>query len=588
MEPLTWTLVALALVLIGAIVPAISLDVVAVLGLAVLVLGNVLSEAEATRGFGSPTLVTVACMFVLAEALQRTGAARSIGNLVERRAARGERVLLIALLPIVMVLSGFMSNTGVVVLLLPILVAATTKAGRSPSRVLLPLSYASIAGGTLTLVGTTTTLLVDAMLRQLGRPGLGMLDIMPIGAVVCAVTFVYLVLAAPKLLPARVGLVVPLDAEATRQYLTQVLLGPASRLVGRRVADVGEWKEKVRILQVVRGEETFWPPFDDLVLEAHDEVRLKGTPEVIAGLLAQPGVDGPAPGDEQVQGRDLALAEVLVAPGSRLRGMTVRSAGVRDRYGVTVLAVQRRGEHLREHIADLPLAVGDVLLVQGETQSLARLTRSEGDLIALGGTMEAPATLGRAPHAIAIVILALGLAAFDVVPLVIAALLGAVGVILAGCISATQAYRSLNLQVLFVLGALLAFGQAADTSGLAQGVANALIHIGGQFGPRGLLAMLFLATTLLTELVTNAGTAGMMIPIALRVADQANVSHEPFVFAVAIAASCSLLTPVGYQTNLLVFGPGGYRLQDYLRLGLPLTILLLITSTLLLPVFYPF
>ncbi|MCA9314448.1 MAG: SLC13 family permease [Planctomycetes bacterium] len=588
MDPLTWTLIALALVLVGAIVPAISLDVVAVLGLAILVLGGVLSEAEATKGFGSPTLITVACMFVLAEALQRTGAARSIGRLVERRAARGERALLVALLPIVMVLSAFMSNTGVVVLLLPILVAATTKAGRSPSRVLLPLSYASIAGGTLTLVGTTTTLLVDAMLRQLGQPGLGMLDILPIGAVVCVITFVYLVLAGPKVLPARVGLVVPLDTEATRQYLTQVLLGPGSRLVGRRVADVAEWKGRVRLLQVVRGEETFWPPFDDLVLQADDEVRLKGTPEVIAGLLAQPGVDGPALGDERVQGRDLALAEVLVAPGSRLRGMTVRRAGIRDRYGVTVLAVQRRGEHLRERIADLQMAVGDVLLVQGETEALARLTRSEGDLIALGGTLEAPATLGRAPHAIGIVMLALGLAAFGVLPLVVAALLGSLGVILAGCISATQAYRSLNLQVLFVLGTLLAFGQAADQSGLAQGVADGLIRIGGPLGPRGLLAMLFLATSVLTELVTNAGTAGMMIPIAIRVADQAGVSHEPFVFAVAIAASCSLLTPVGYQTNLLVFGPGGYRLQDYLKLGLPLTVMLLIASTLLLPVFYPF
>lgn len=588
MDPLAWTLIALGLVLVGAVIPRLSLDFVAVLALCVLVLGGVLTPDVATGGFGSTTLVTVACMFVLAEALQRTGAARSIGHLVERRAARGERALLVALLPVVMLLSAVMSNTGVVVLLLPIIVASTTRVGASPSRVLLPLSYASIAGGTLTLVGTTTTLLIDGMLRQLGRPGLGMLDIFPIGAVVCVIMFVYLVLAAPRLLPQRVGLVTPLLPEATREYLTQVLVGPHSRLVGRLVGELSEFQGKARLLQIVRGEEMLWPPFDDVVLQADDELRLKSSPDVILALLAERGLDAPAAGDEQVEGRNLGLAEVMVAPGSRLRGSTVRRAAIRDRYGVTVLAVQRRGAHLRDHIADLALQVGDVLLVQGESAALARLGRSEGDLITLGGKLQAPPTLGRAPHAIALVGLVLGLAALGVIPLVVAALLGALAVVLAGCLTASQAYRSLNLQVLLILGALLALGRAADESGLATAIANVLIDVGGRWGPHGLLAMLFLATTLLTELVTNAGTAGMMIPIALRVADQAGLSHEPFVFAVAIAASCSLLSPVGYQTNLLVFGPGGYRLQDYLRLGLPVTLCLLITCTLLLPVFYPF
>ena len=189
---------------------------------------------------------------------------------------------------------------------------------------------------------------------------------------------------------------------------------------------------------------------------------------------------------------------------------------------------------------------------------------------------------------IALTACALGLAALGVLPLVVATLLAAAGVVLAGCITSSQAYRSLNLQVLLILGALLALGRAADESGLATIVADGVLHVGQRFGPRGLLAMLFLATALLTELVTNAGTAGMMIPIALRVADHAHLRHEPFVFAVAIAASCSFLSPVGYQTNLLVFAPGGYRLQDYLRLGAPLTLLLLLACTALLPVFYPF
>ncbi|MDJ0523608.1 MAG: SLC13 family permease, partial [Planctomycetota bacterium] len=295
------TLCAILMVLAGAIVPAVSLDVVAVLAVSLLVLGGVLTPEMAVEGFGSTTVLVVGGMFILAEALQRTGAAQGIGTLVERAAGKGPRVLMIALLPVVMLMSGIMNNTGVVVLLLPLLIAAGQDSGVSPSRLLLPLSYASITGGTLTLVGTTTTLLVDGIVRQTHLPGktdvfyegFGFLEILPMGLAFCAVALLYLVFIGYKLLPNRTGLVMPLSAETTRQYVTEIVVTRNSKLVGRPLSAFPDLLKKMRFLQLVRGEETTWPPFPDEPLQPDDLLLVKGSPEHIVKLLQSRGLEGP-------------------------------------------------------------------------------------------------------------------------------------------------------------------------------------------------------------------------------------------------------------------------------------------------------
>jgi di/tricarboxylate transporter len=599
------TLLAILIVLGGAVLPSVTLDVVAVLALSVLVLGGVLTPQAGLEGFGSTTLVVVAGMFVLAEALQRTGALQRVGGLLEHAASRGHRALMLTMLPVVMLLSGIMNNTAVVLLFLPMLVALGQETRVSPSRLLLPLSYGSITGGTLTLVGTTTTLLVDGIVRQTPNPatghpypGLGFLDILPMGVVFCAIALLYLAFVGPRLLPDRTGLLTPISARSTRQYMTEVVLGPRSQFVGHRLAEDPQLARRLRVLQLVRGEETFWPPFDDVVLRPDDLLLLKGSPADIVKVLDQPGLHGPP--DPEGGGRiarvDLALAEVMVAPRSRLDHQTVRDARVRDRFGVVVLAVLRSGEHLREGLGSLRMRVGDILLVQGEPGSLERLARNERDLVLLGGTPPPSPRRARAPVAVGATAVALALSALGWVPLPIAVLLAAVAVISAGCLTSGQAYRAVDLRIVVVLGCMLGVGAAASRSGLAGLVAERLLALGhgleGGLGPAwanyGVLAMIYLATSLLTEVVTNAGTAAIMVPIALETAERAHVSHRPFVLAVALAASCSFLTPIGYQTNLLVHGPGGYRLRDYLRLGTPLVLVLWITATLLLPLVYPF
>lgn len=593
------TIGAMLIVLLGAIIPALSLDVAAILALGVLVLGGVLSPGEAVQGFGTTTLVVVAGMFVLAEALQRTGAAQGIGRLVERASTRGQRYLMLVLLPVVMLLSGIMNNTGVVVLLLPLLVAACHEIKISPSRVLLPLSYASIVGGTLTLVGTTTTLLVDGIARRrLGDAGgIAFFEILPIGLVFCAIALLYLVVVGPSLLPNRTGLVTAVSSEATRQYMTSVVLGARSRLIGKRLADVPQLMKKMRALQLVRGEETHWPPFQDMPLQEDDVLLVKGTPEAIVKILAEPGLGGTGDAEDQgsVAGVDLALAEVMVAPKSRLDHRTVTEARIRDRFGVVVLAVMRHGEHLRDDLGSLTLRVGDILLVQGEPRSIERLARNERDLVLLGGTPPPVRLAHKAPIAVGATAAALGAAVLGA-PLSTCVMLAAVLVVVAGCITSPRAYRSVDLRILVVLGCMLGVGYAASKTGLAANVADQLVAVGTWLeqglDPRwehyGVLAMIYLTTAILTEVVTNAGTAAIMVPIAIETASRADVSHKPFVFAVALAASCSFLTPVGYQTNLLVYGPGGYRLQDYLKLGTPLVLMLWVLATFLLPFFYPF
>ncbi len=596
MGPQAVTILALAGVLLSATLPAISIDFAALLGLCLLVLTGVLDSREAVAGFGNPTLLTVACMFVLAEALHRTGAANGISNLVDRAGRRGSRTLMLCLLPVVMVLSGVMSNTGVVVLLLPVMLGAAQRLKVSPSRLLLPLSYASITGGTLTLVGTTTTLLVDGILRQQGLPGLGLLDILPMGLVFCVISYAYLVLAGPALLPDRKGLTTPITPGTTREFMTEIVLAPTSRLVGRTLAQAPEFRNRVRVLQLVRGEEMWWPPFQDVTLESGDVLLVKTAPEELVRLMGKRGILGPSGSGEtgRVAGVHMNLAEVMVTPGSSLHGTTVSQAGMRERYGVLVLAVLRRGEHLRQQLGSLKLRAGDVLLVEGEDRQIQRLEHVEQDLIRLGTEPPQAANPRKAPLAVALTMIALLAAAAGLVPLVIAVLLGSILVIATGCLTSAEAYRSVNLRILLILGAMLAFGTAVQETGLANSIATGLVAFGDTYGLHGVLATLYLATLILTELVTNAAAAGIMVPIAISMSARLSETHgmdvryQPFVMAVALAASCSFLTPVGYQTNLLVYGPGGYKLQDYLRLGLPLSLLLWIAAVLVLPLVFPF
>jgi di/tricarboxylate transporter len=590
-DPSVVTLAAVALVLVGAVLPGVGIDLVAVLALGLLVIGGVLTPVEAAQGFGNPALLTVAAMFVVAEALQRTGAIEAVSRFAERNADRGPRHLLLVLLPLVMLLSAVMNNTAIVVVFLPIFLASSRTLGVAPSRLLIPLSYAAIFGGTLTLVGTTTNLLVDGIVRQSGMPGLDLLDFLPMGAIASLLGFAYLVLLGPSWLPDRMGLATLVPRALRSDYLTEVLLGPTSPLVGRRLRDLPELTGRVRFLQIVRGEETVWPPFQDLVLQVDDLLLVKGAPEDIVKLLQQRGLTGPPDpgGAGRVADVRLDLAEVMIAPGSGLNGSTVAAAGFRQRHGVVVLGVLRRGEHLREHLGQITLRVGDILLVQGETENVERLGADDDDLILLGGAPPSAPRRHRAWHAILVTALALGLAATGVVSLMVGALLACVVLVSTGCLASGHAYRAVDIRILLVLGCMLGVGLAVERSGIAHSVAGALVDLGrGHGGHLGVLAAIYLSTMLLTEIVTNAGTAGVMVPIAIEAARLDGVSPMPFVMAVAYAASMSLLTPVGYQTNLLVYGPGGYRFTDYLRFGLPLSLLLALASTLLLPLFFPF
>ena len=423
----------------------------------------------------------------------------------------------------------------------------------SPSRLLLPLSYASIAGGTLTLVGTTTTLLVDGILRKaadspayagMHLEGFAFFDILPMGVIFCVIALVYLVLVGPYLLPNRPGLVTAITPGTTRQYLTEMELSEDSRLVGRRLSEMPDLTSHMRFVQLVRGEETHLPPFHQEVLRPKDMLLIKAAPEEIVHLLQQPGVTGPRAqvGGSRITGVDVSLAEVIIPPGSRLEGNTVEAAHLRDRFGVVVLAVLRRSEHLREHLGAVVLRVGDTLLVQGGIADIERISGFEHDMIRLGGRPPKTANKSKAPLAIAIGALALGAGAAGFVPIVIAVLLASVFLVAGECLTSAQAYRSVNLRIIVVLGCMLSLGTAVKETGLARDIADGLIGLGGG-SALGVLAMMYLATLLVTELVTNVATAGIMIPIALSTAKTLDVSYLPFVMAVTLTLLSPMATP---------------------------------------------
>ena len=383
-----------------------------------------------------------------------------------------------------------------------------------------------------------------------------------------------------RLLPDRPFLGLLTQKGVAVEYVTEVAVSEGGRLAGQTIAEAGErLGEGVRVLQVVRGE-VIRAPLPDVRLEAGDLLLVKGEPEAVLGLRLA------AENDDAVRGVGLTLFEVVVTPGSRWVGRAVRDLGLHDAYDASVFAVQRHGAHLREQLGDLVLQPGDVLLVQGSEASMRRLREASGVLV-VEGVDEIARDTRRAPFAV----LALGvfvvLAVTGVAPIEVAALAAALLAVLTGCLSVRRAYESLGWDVLFVIAGTLALGAACQETGLAARVAHAVVEVAAPYGPRAALAVVLVLTALLTQVMSNNATAAVMTPIAFAMGSELDASDPlPFVMAVAFGANCSFLTPVSYNTNLIVYGPGSYRFADFLRLGLPLTVLFLALAVVLLPVLY--
>jgi di/tricarboxylate transporter len=579
-------------VTVGAVVLFASgrlrIDLVALCILAVLGLTGLVTPGEAISGFANEATITVLAMLILAGGLTRTGATAALGRLIGRVAAGRPWQVLASLTVTAAVLSAFVNNTAVVAVLLPLAVKLGHDRGIPVSRLLIPLSFASMAGGTVTLIGTSTNLLVSALAARQGLAPITMFELSPAGLVFAAVTVAYLLVAGRWLLPGRAARQYT-ERYRLRDYLTELVVGRNSDLVGRRLTDIDLEKNfDVEVLGVIRDGVRTGRGLD-IEVRAGDVLLVRGTVQPLLEVKELPGLSLKPEvmlGDEDLTSEDVVLAEAVLSPTSRLRGRTPRAVFFRQRFNLTILAVQRQGRSLATRLADTPLHVGDTLLLQGRRAHLEELAQDSG-FIVLGEVDAPPPRRRRMWVAVAVMAAVVALAAIGVVPIVLASVAGVAAMVLLGCLTMEEAYESVEWSVIVLLAGVIPLGIALERTGAARLVAEATLAAVGWLGPVTVLSTFYLLASLLTELMSNNATAILLTPIAIAIAAQLDVDPRPFVVAVAFAASASFMTPLGYQTNALVYGPGGYRYTDYLRVGTPLNVMLWGLATLLIPVLWP-
>lgn len=582
------------LVLIGSLILFIlewlPVDVTALLGLSVLVLGEVITPAQGLAGFANPAVITVGAMFVLSEGLSRTGAVSWLTRMLAGAGSESGRSWLVIALVIVLVTSGFINNTAIVVLFIPVMLGLARRKRISPSKLLIPVSYVSILGGTCTLIGTSTNILISSEAQRYGQQPFSMFEFSQVGMIVALVGFVYVLWIAPRLLPERATMMAMTDS-GLRQYVTEVEVLPESSWVGKPLdqTTLGRMKD-LQVLEIIR-DETILAPKPDLILEPGDLALLQGDANALFNV-DQSGQVNVLPALASESGRigtsvDISLTEIVITPNSRFIGETVREAGFRRRYGVSVFAIQRGGRHLRRSIGEVELRIGDALLLQGSQKAFDNLKNAESFLVVKGTDAQLTRTR-RSPLAIIIMAAVIASVTLNLMPVEGAAFIGAVLMVLTRCVSAREAYGAIDISVLMLIIGTLALGKAMDTSGAAKFLVEHLMGVVQALGPHGVLWSLFALTAVLTSVMSNNATAVLLTPLSVQLAVSLGVDPRPMLLGVLFGSSAAYATPVGYQTNTLIFGPGGYFFRDYMRVGLPLTIIVGVISCLLIPVFFPF
>ncbi|MHC3379384.1 SLC13 family permease [Haloarcula sp. H-GB5] len=542
-------------------------------------------------GFASTATITVLAMFILSDGVQRTGIVQILGAKIASLTGDSETKQLGATVGLVAPISGFINNTAAVAILLPMVTDIAHKGKLSPSKLLLPLSYASMFGGMLTLIGTSTNILASQLSAELIGHPFSMFEFTQLGIIVTVIGTVYLLTVGRYLIPSRI----PAEEDLTEEfemgeYLTEVVVREDSPLIGQTVEEALRVSEfDVDIVQLVREKRTFLEPFGQKAIRAGDVFAVRTGRDTLVDLLDVEGLD--VIPEVEVDDAELEtaterknLVEVVVAPGSSLIGETLVSTNFRQRYDATVLALRHGQELYRQRMDHVKLRIGDTLLVQATPDSIDRLNRNNDFIVAQ--EVERPDfRRSKIPVAIGIVAAVVGVAALTPIHIVISALGGALAMVLTGCLRPPELYDAVQWDVVFLLAGVIPLGIALQETGGADLLAELFVMGAGSILTAGgglavVLGLMYLVTALLTNIISNNASVVLMIPVAIETAQQLNANAFAFVLAVTFAASTAFMTPVGYQTNLLVYGPGGYRFTDYLKVGAPLQAVFAIATTL--------
>ena len=569
------------------------------LGSVVLVmLVGIVTPEEAFLGFANPEMLTVAALFVVAAALRETGVLDTVGRWVFGR-ARSERSALLRMSASVTGMSAFLNNTPIVAMFIPIVTGWCKKNQVAPSRLLMPLSFFTILGGTCTLIGTSTNLVVNGLMRQASeanpifheslRP-MTLFEMSYLGVPYAVVGVAYLILVGRHLLPNRKDFFEQLR-ESSREYLVNLEVKPGCRLVNQTVEDAGLRRlPGLFLVEITREQQILSPVPPNQVLNAGDILTFTGIAANIVDLEKIPGLvpvgsEGYETGAVSRRGR--VLCEAVVSGTSPCVGKTVRGANFRAAYNAAIIAVHRGGERLEGKVGDIALRPGDTLLLQTDPH-FQRVHRNDPDFLLVSGVDDSrPVRSDKTVIAAILLVALIALMATGVVRTVTAAFLIAGLMVMTRCISAADARQGIDWQTLITIGSAFGLGKALVNSGCVEFVARTVVSHASSLGPLAVLGGVYVITAVITEVITNNAAAALVFPFAIGIASQLGVNPRPFAIAVAFAASASFITPIGYQTNLMVYAAGGYRFTDYVRVGLPLAILLAICAQVLIPVFWP-
>lgn len=570
-------------------------DIVALGVFSILLLSGVLPRDKAMAVFANPAPITVAAMFVLSAALVKCGAIDYLSSWFERVAFLPYQIVLFLLVALVAFVSAWINNTPVVVVFVPVVLSLARRMKLPASKFLIPLSYAAVLGGACTLIGTSTNLVVNGILIDRGLPGMGMFELAWLGVPAAVIGALYLALAGNRLLPARETLTSILSDDERREYLTEAFVPPGSPLSGRSLKAAGLVSARgFRVIEVVRDGIAIAVDNEATPLHAGDRLVIACRPSGIARARSMPGFDFTAEaGLEQIAAHEGVVFEGAVAPNSELIGRSIGEINFRQRFRVIVLAVHRGGKSVREKIEDLPLEMGDILLMMGTPQAINTLRQGDDIILFDRPPLPSFSLHTRIPLVLATIASVVLAETFGLVPIEIGAIAGSVFVCLTGCLKSRDAYESIEWNLMFVIFGMLALGAALQHTGAAAWLAHNVVagvdhFAAGPEKPLVMLACIYAVTMVLTEILSNNAVAALMAPIALGIAAEAGLDPRPFIIAVTFAASAAFATPIGYQTNTYVYGIGGYRFKDFIKIGVPLNILCFAVAMYVIPRIWAF
>jgi len=583
-EAAPWVALAiLAVMFVLFVLERTPVEVTAIGGAAAMMVLGILPVREATSVLANPAPWTIALMFLVMGGLVRTGAIEMVIAAAERHIGDRPKTTILVLFGAVGVASAFMNNTPLVAVMIPVVIQLAVRLGTAPSKLLIPLSYITVLGGMITLIGTSTNILVDGVAADQGLEHFGLFESAPLGVAVTIAGGLFLALFSDRLLPVRQSMGVLLNDRRKMKFFTEVAVPEQSSLIGRAVMDVDIFKrEGVRVIDVLRGDASLRRDLAGVSLEAGDRVVLRTEMAELMGLQARKDVHLV----DKLSSVKTETVEVLIGPGCRMEGQRLGDLRVRRRYGVYVLAVHRRNQNIGRQLDDLVVRVGDTLLLEGAIEDIQRLA-ADMDLVDVSRPRVMAYRRAKAPIALAALALIVGLETLDLAPILPLALIGVAIILVTHCVDSDEAFSFVDGRLLAMIFAMLAVGEGLDQSGAVAMIVAAVAPWLENLGPFLLILAVYLIGLILTEFLSNNAVAVIYTPIAIELAEKLGHDPRPFVVAVMFSATLAFATPVGYQTNMMVYGPGGYRFTDFTKVGLPLNIVVLLVACALIPVIWP-